>query len=230
MTASTFLHVAASRLAALLMLAACAHAAPSIRYSWDGCDPLVLNRDFAGPGHYTQTISVVGLVLPGTTLQMSIEVGPGLPSAWSFYFSGCQGESRLTVGTVAEGSQAIPGLLVTARLAPPITEPGFRLHITAAAPPGFTPDPTARYALAVVDFDHSATTTGLVDPPGRCGGGDLPFCFGIESLSLNGGLPGRDFVLEDDLLTWNLASTPGRCPFPVAARSSTWGRLKAIYR
>jgi len=231
MASPTLLRTFGSTLAALLLLTTCARAVPSIRYSWDACDPVVLDHEFVGPGHYVQTLSVTGLVLPFTSFEAHIAIGPGLLSAWAFYNGACQGAGRMTVSTAAGGCQTIPGLLVTANVVPGLTDPTAHLYVTASVPAGFTPDPTARYTLLRIDFDHTATTTGSLDPPGHCGSGDLPYCFGIESMAINAhSLPGRDFDVENGVLTWNLASTPGQCPFRVAVRPSTWGRLKSIYR
>jgi hypothetical protein len=231
MSSPTFVRTVSATLAALLLLATCARAAPSLRYSWDSCDPLVLNRDFTVPGHYAQTLSVTGLGQSLTSFNVHIVIAPRGLSAWQFNSFGCQGASRLAASTVADGCLSIPGLELTVFLFLGVTEPKLSLLITGLAPAGFVPDPAARYTLVRLDFDHSATTTGLVDPPGQCGGGDVPVCFGIESADLNGHpTPGVDYTVENGFLTWNIASTPGQCPFRVAARPSTWGRLKSIYR
>src|SRR5262245_2142214 len=103
MTGPTFLRALVFKGTALLLLAASAHAAPSIRYSWDACDPLVLDREFTGPGIYAQTLSVVGLSFPFTSFEASIAIGPGQPSAWAFFAGGCQPMNRLMSGPVADG-------------------------------------------------------------------------------------------------------------------------------
>jgi len=219
-------------LAALLLVASCAHAAPpSIRYSWDQCDPLVLDRDFAGPAHYTQTLSIVGLTQSLTSFQVNIAVGLGQLSAWQFYDFGCQGSGRLAATTAAGGCESILGNAVTVSMYPGVTD--FKLHVLlfGTAPAGAPPDPAVRYLLARLDFDHTRTTTGVLDPPGQCGGGDVLQCFGIEFTALDGAsVPGADFTIENGTLTWNQPSSPGLCPFAVPTRPSTWGTLKALYR
>ena len=75
----------ALRLAATVLIATSAAAAPpSIRYSWNECDPLVLDRDFTGPAHFSQTLSVTGLTQPLTSFQVSVIIAAGQPDAWRF--------------------------------------------------------------------------------------------------------------------------------------------------
>lgn len=64
----------------------------------------------------------------------------------------------------------------------------FRLHqvVNGTAPASAAADPTARYLLARLDFDHTYTTTGSIAPPGQCGNGDWLQCFGVEYVALNG--------------------------------------------
>ena len=59
-------------LASLLLSASTAHAAASLRYSWDDCASLVLEREFTGPGHYVQTLSVTGLTERLTSFQVEV--------------------------------------------------------------------------------------------------------------------------------------------------------------
>jgi|KBSSwiStaDraftv2_1062776.scaffolds.fasta_scaffold31097_5 hypothetical protein len=222
----------ALRLAASVLIATSAAAAPpSIRYSWNECDPLVLDRDFTGPAHFSQTLSVTGLTQPLTSFRVEIVVAAGQPSAWQFYSFGCQGAGRLTATSAAVGCLAVPGATVVATMIPGVTDFRFYLTITGTAPAGAAPDPAARYTLARLDFDHTHTTDAAFDPPGQCGGGGAIQCFGIQSVTVNGASQGGvDYVLENGTLTWNNASTPGQCPFPVRTRTSTWGMLKTLYR
>jgi hypothetical protein len=214
-------------LALMLLLAPAANAAPSVRYSWDACEPLVLNREFAAAEPYAQVLSVTGLAEPLTSFEVSIAIA-GTWSAWQFHDFGCQGSARLSASASAARCDPIPGLILAVDMYPGVTD--HRLHLVAAgsAPPGTAPDPSARYRLVGFAFDHSFTTGDPFDPPGQCGDGDEPTCFGIEYLSLNGSTGG--YTLENSVLTWNLAATPGQCPFPVPARVSTWARVKAMYR
>ena len=214
-------------LASLILFASTAHATPSLRYSWDDCNPLVLDREFTGPGHYVQTLSVTGLTQPLTLFKVTVMIGPSWPDAWRFDSFGCQGSSRLTVTTTAAGCDTVPGLAVTVQMHAGVTEGRF-IDISGVAPAGRAPDASARYVLARLDFDHSASVAGSSAPPGNCAGADFLFCFGIEYASLNGGA--EDPVLENGMLTWNVPATPGLCPFRVPTRAATWGRLKAIYR
>lgn len=232
MSAPSVCRTPASRLVALLLLAACAHAAPpSIRYTWDECEPVVLDRDFAGPAHHSQTLSVVGLGEPIASFQVNVAIGVGQPSAWQFYGFGCQGASRLAATAAAVGCLPVPGLDVSVSMLPGVTDHRLHMVITGTAPAGAAPDLAARYVLARLDFDHTHTTTGFDDPPGQCGGGDALQCFAIEYVALNGAsVRGVDYVLENGGLTWNQPLSPGQCPFPVGTRPSTWGTIKALYR
>jgi hypothetical protein len=229
MTARSHIRASALLLAQLLLIliASTACATPSLRYSWDDCDPLVLDREFTGPQHYVQTLSVTGLTQPLTVFRVIVVFGPSWPDAWRFDDLGCQGSSRLTATTTAAGCESVPSLTVTVSMHAGVTEGRF-IEISGVAPAGPAPDPSARYALVRLDFDHSASIAGSSAPPGKCAGADFSECFGIESASLNGSF--EDPVLENGMLTWNVPSTPGVCPFRVATRAATWGRLKAIYR
>ena len=229
MTARSLTLARAFLLTALVLLASNVHAAASLRYSWDDCDPLVLDREFTVPGHYVQTLSVTGLTQPLTSFLVNIVVAVSQPEAWQFYDFGCQGSSRFAVTTAAPGCASLPGLSLTTYMFPGVTDFRVNIQISGTAPAGPAPDPAARYVLARLDFDHSATVTGPIAPPGYCGAGDFLQCFGVSYVYLNGDLLASS-ALENGTITWNLPSTPGICPFPVPTKATTWGRLKAIYR
>ena len=97
MTARSLVRTRAFLLAALVLLASTVHAAPSLRYSWDDCAPLVLDREFTAPGHYVQTLSVTGLTQPLTSFEVSVVMGGGL-DAWEFFDFGCILWSNSVVG------------------------------------------------------------------------------------------------------------------------------------
>ena len=227
MTARSLMLARAFLLAALLLLASDVHAAPSLRYSWDDCAPLVLDREFTGPAHYTQTLSVTGLTEPLTSFLVVIAAGD--LDAWQFHdYGGCQGSSRLAATTAAAGCTSLPGLELTVSMFPGVTDHRLHLTVSGTVPAGPAPDPAARYVLARLDFDHSLTVTGYPAPSSYCGMGDYQQCFGIEYVTLNGS--GVGYAYDNSMLTWNLPQSPGQCPFPVPTRATTWGRLKAIYR
>jgi hypothetical protein len=172
MTARSLLLARALLLASLLLFASTTHATPSLRYSWDDCAPLVLDREFSGPQHYVQTLSVTGLTQPLTVFRVLVMFGPGWPDAWRFDGVGCQGSSRLAVTTTAAGCDNVPGLAVTVLMYAGVTEGRF-IEISGFAPAGPAPDPSTRYVLARLDFDHSASVAGASAPPGSCAGADL---------------------------------------------------------
>ncbi len=171
---------------------------------------------------------VLALRLALTSFLVNIVVAVSQPEAWQFYDFGCQGSSRLTVATTAPGCASVPGLAVTASMFPGLTDFRMNVMVSGTAPAGPAPDPAARYVLARLDFDHTATVTGSNAPLGKCGAGDFLQCFGVSYALLNGG--GVESALENGTITWNNPSAPGICPFPVPTKATTWGRLKAIYR
>ena len=84
MTARSLIRARGFLFAFLLLFASTAHATASLRYSWDNCDPTELDREFTGPGHYVQTLSVTGLTQPLTSFQVSVIIAAGQPDAWRF--------------------------------------------------------------------------------------------------------------------------------------------------
>jgi hypothetical protein len=216
-------------------------AAPVLRYSWDNCDPLIPRRDFAAPALYSQTISALGLEGPVEHFTLLIGLKtygyhPMSYPAWQFQdlwpscFECCQPTGR--VSTLLEGTtcDTIPGLHVSAiyRLNP--APPLAWLWIEGVATGSFTPDPTRRYTLARIAFDHSGSGVGFGAPAGTCGAAEMPLLFEIGEFELNGVDQRPLATWENCLLTWNWSWSAANCPLVVPVRNRTWGQIKTLYR
>lgn len=224
--------LAAARLVAVAIVLsnAAAEAAPTIRYNWDRCEPFVRNQDYAGPGVYAQTLSITGLPAGTTWLLLSIDVlvAPWY-RAWEFYDGGCAGAARLAVVPRVAGCDSIPGLAVAiAQLTHPYDYGANRIEIECVLDTSFAPDPSRRYGVVTIAFDHELAET-------NCEGASAPLCFLF--------LPGSAVYLaagtydivapENDRLTWNDHSLEPDCSLrmtPLPVRQSTWGQVKVLYR
>jgi len=212
---------------ALLLTAIPAAPDPVFRYSWDPSEPFVHNRDYQGPGLYTQTLSITGLPAGTKSMSISIEVNTPRLTAWGFFPGGCPGPSRLAARPFVAGCDTIPGLDVLAQWLRSDDGATDDLYLLLHLDPAFVPDPLQRYGLATITFDHQlAETDCFFGPDSLC------FLFGVGVYQT---LDRIDVAFADhDRLTWNHSSavpdcSPQRQGF-VAARPSSWGRVKSLYR
>jgi hypothetical protein len=222
-----FLPVARLAVAIALVLTAIpAAAAPIARYNWDRDEPFVRNRDYEGPGVYTQTLSITGLPAGTNFLSFEIEVNVGRETAWRFDTWGCPKPTRLVAHPIVADCDTMPGLDVLAYWSHPDDGATDNLSLLILMDPAFVPDPLKRYGLATITFDHELAETD-------CFGATSPLCFQILGLYRVGNT--FDIVPEEhDRLTWNDSSAepdcrPHREGF-VPARPSSWGRVKSLYR
>ena len=217
----------------MVALASHAWGGPAVRYSWDSCNSVVLNKMFTGPGAYTQIVAAVGLNKPLLSWSISIGLGNALPDAWSFYYGGCQGSSREVTVTSGGGCPRLPNFSVRSSLYNSIADDRWHLsvHGSAMVGPIPMPDSSVRYALAVVLFDHSRSATGLQDPAVACGGAERGLCFVVEDARLL--WVDRTLTvpwLENGYLAWQDPNNLTNCPAATPARASTWGQIKSLYR
>jgi hypothetical protein len=92
--------------------------------------------------------------------------------------------------------------------------------------PAFTPDPSVRYAIATLEFDHSHSATSLAYPT-ACSDADLPFCFLVyEATVARPGFVIEPLGVESGLLSWQNAAGTVDCNAAVPVHVATWGRLK----
>jgi hypothetical protein len=215
--------------AAVVLLLTAIPAAPDtvVRYNWDRCEPFVRNRDYEGPGHYTQTLSITGLPASAKFMTLSIAVNTHRETAWGFFQNGCPGPSRLVARPFVADCDTIPGLDVLAQWSRNIDGAADELSVEFRLDPAFLPDPLQRYGLATITFDHELAETD-------CYPAAETLCFLIM-----GGLclAGDTFVFvypEHDRLTWNDSAAEPDCAARrqgfVGVRPSSWGRVKSLYR
>jgi hypothetical protein len=227
-------HLLAFLLAAALPTAA--GAAPMLRYSWDACDPPVpTDKSWAGPGIYTQVLSVSGLASPISGFGVSIGWGTYISSAWSFYDGGpcwgsgvaCQGSARLTAVPTGGSCASIPGSTLTVMpLFCGITDPHWNLYIRGVIDPPLEPDPGTRYTLAVLQYDHRRSAAGTQDPAVACGDAEQGRCFAIASA----GTSTEPLLFENGFVSWQDPANLSGCPGSTPVRNHTWGRIKSLYR
>ena len=216
---------------------------PDVRMSWDNCDPIVLNKDFAGPATYTIVISGDGFdgTFQGNEFQVTLASydfsTTALVDAWGFDAIGCQGGGQFNATTAAL-SKACPQF----QGARPLPLAQFTLNdlrdpINTARIQGFNAfDPfiavgATRYTMWQLQFNHAFSVAGPSDPAVACGNADKPVCFISRSFGVldatNTVIP---VVRENSVVTWNDPTNPGgRCP-ATPVLPTTWGQIKNTYR
>jgi hypothetical protein len=235
-------------------ISASAAAAPVMQYSWDDCSLLVPQRNFTAPAVYTQAVSVLGLDQPIVSFRLIIRiVGPygGLQAdAWHFSDlcqsppdycvpfdpvccpwggGACQPFGRVSTLLAGTACDTIPGLQVRAHYEQGPTSPAY-LIVDGTADGSFVPDPTRRYTLIRMAFDHSGSVAGP-SGAGTCGYADWALQFEIGELTLNGLDQRGRITWENCVLAWN--GQPGGsydCPLVVPVMNRTWGQIKTLYR
>jgi hypothetical protein len=184
------------------------------------------NRNYEGPGFYTQTLSVTGLPAGTAALVFSIQVNTGTQTAWGFFQGGCPGPLGFAAQAFVADCDTIPGLRILANYLRGADSPTDDLLLQFRADPAFVPDPQKCYGLATLVFDHRRAESD-------CCCVTEPLCFRFD-----GGFcrVGDTFVFaapESDRLTWNDPSAAPDCAprrQGLAAFPSSWGRLKSRYR
>lgn len=229
--------VLAVALVATAGLAAGARGAPVLRYTWGDPDAVRPEQWFTGPGVYQQTLSVTGL--SGSVEEFSVGIVFGscwvVPGIWPSLCRDehdCAGRTGFFTWTHAvAGSAPIPGLTLEIYPFGATTHPFGWVSIHGRIDPPLVAEPGTRYAIATISFDHSYSVTGEGDSV-HCGGYETPFCFSLEGAEFQMSAPGGFVTVVPDYETYALGwqRTGATCPNAVPARSSSWGRLKTMYR
>lgn len=211
----------------------------ALRLSWDGCEPIVANKDFAGEGRgqiATLVLSVRGADRANNGHRTVIVMRPDLPEAWRFDGSGCQsGLLEVRHSGVSPACPAFQG-------GRPLNlylfdyEEGSRRGVLDIANTydTFTPSAGQRYTLWQARFDHSYSTAAGGDAGVICRFAGDPLCFQISvdvlppEILLADGAKGS-FSIERDWVTWQDPVNAMNCP-QIQAEESTWGRVKGMYR
>jgi len=219
-------------------------AEPTLRLSWDSCDPQIVSKWFTTPTTYKLVISAadfspdptdddligVAMVLPVTCLP---GCGGGFPDAWRFDDLGCQTSSQVKYSRKPLNADcpALGGMnpwSLTLMDAPDAWgQAHIRLGVVWDNP--VTPGPNTRYTVWQVIFDMSYAEAGVGTPGTSCGGAGSAMSIGYDQayfLSQTGGgarVYARTSPGDSGFVLWN---HEGEVP----TRSTTWGRVKAQYR
>ena len=231
-------------LCALTLALTPASADPTARISWDQCDPVITNKNFSGPGDYSFVVSADGVTGTYIGYDVSIQVhlaeGASFPDAWEFNDdrAGCQPVSSATFQHISmapdcpqwQGSQP---LCITAFLFGHELPPNTALIRAIVVWDNTAADPSKRYALWKITFDHSNSVAGEAEPTsGNCGHADVPLCFQFDFVQLlraDGVVVSPTF--DNPSITWQGESAcTGLQGGKVPAAAATWGRIKAGYR
>ena len=207
----------------------------TLRLSWDSCDPVVVNKDWAGAALYTQVLSITGADVVNNGNRSQVLIGPNVEDAWRFDSEGCQ-TGQLTV-SFAGASKACAVFQGGNSL--PLTQYSYdamsgtaKLDV-ANAYDDFTPVAGNRYTVYQAKYDHAFSDTGAQDPNLACGFVENAVCFWLmvsdaELLLTDGSKEGFEGA-DNDWVTWQDPGNTSGCPF-VQAEPSTWGRVKGLYR
>lgn len=195
--------------------------------SWATCEPQTLNQNFTGPGIYD--LVVAARDLPPTTSGHDSQIQvlfngdftPALPDAWRFDNGGCQGPSRLQAEPVAVGGcPALLGANAVTHFSYTIAPNGPELDLTATYD-DLASDPSARYVLWRIRFDHSNSIAGSDSNPTTCDGAETGLQFELRSQVFLGN--GGQLDAPGGSALWQGGP-------PVRAQQTTWGHLKGLYR
>lgn len=201
---------------------------------WDDCSNVATQKSFTGPGQQADLVfTVVGTSSPHKGFRFKLSIGTGLsvPDAWQFGTDGCNA-GALTVNDSLD--VACPRFRGTRPLT--LWNYGFQNYyyryteifdVLSAYDEVSNPNPATTYRAATIRFDHSASVAGAAGSPAACGGAEEGVCIWlIYTEFLHTDLSSAPFSINSYYLTWNSISG---CP-QVQTRSTTWGRVKGLYR
>jgi hypothetical protein len=215
----------------------------TIRLSWDGCDPQVVDKVFTTATIYKLILSGDNFT-PGATddnnvgSDFSIDFRPvvlgPLADAWRFDDAGCQTGSQLSLSASGVSKTC---LTMQGGAPLPITSysvdvgtPNYASMRLANTYNEVSPLAGTRYTFWQVSFDHLYSVAGATTPGVDCGNAAAQMCIGWTSAIL-ATVRGDAAKLQNKIgdvkyVTWN---TPGTCD-GVPTVPATWGKVKSLYR
>jgi len=110
-----------------------------------------------------------------------------------------------------------------------LTPSWIYLSFSGTVSGSFAPDPSRRYTLLRIAFDHSHSVAGP-GGLGTCGGAGDPMLFEIGEFTLNDVDQRGKATWENCLLAWNQPPYSPDCPLVVPVKNQTWGQIKTLYR
>jgi hypothetical protein len=218
-----------------VMIATPLWAEPTLRMSWDHCDPLVQNRSWQNPGLYRLVLSATNVDVPVIGSSVEIAIGPEVSDTWRFDSEGCQA-GRIFAFAPALSKTICSGMLsgeisveVSTMPNRPPDRPVLQVTVMGTAPGAW--DPSHRFTLINIDFDLRYVVAG--PPVGLlCGGAEVPVCLHIVGAKylVSDETEEQVWILENDYVTWQDPNNNLGCPGATQGESRTWGRLKGLYR
>jgi hypothetical protein len=207
----------------------------SLRLSWDNCDPVVVNKDWTTNIQYKLVMSIANADVENNGNRQWVIIGPNVEDSWRFDADGCN------VGQLGVSYNALDKACLAFQGAQPLGLNQYRYDAASGTATldisntydAFTPLLASRYTVWQATFDHAFSATGMQDPAVACGFAENPLCFWIDptkwELLLVGGTKEGFDAPDNDWVTWQDAGNTLNCPV-VQAQSSTWGKVKGLYR
>jgi hypothetical protein len=188
---------------------------------------------FSQPGTYTQvlTLSNFGESVTG----IEVEIMPFFrdergcptttPDAWRFDNLGCQ-QGRFSIGFVS-AAEACPMFGGSNRQTDAVftSDDQPRVHVKTTFGK-VSPSPDSTYTVMSIAYDHTSSTAGP-SHDGLCGGVERSVCFQLQVATYQRPDGSTGSIPCCDAIVWQAADG---CSFCDAALSSSWGKVKAIYR
>ena len=248
----------------VLLLVLARPAAASLEASWgSACTPIVTDRLLpAGATQSRLFFSVTGLSGTVQAFQFRFSYGSRfspdypncgafvVPDAWRFDLDGCGGPSlvqiKLTARDVACPHIFPPGGAEVTKITYDPLVSQATIIIAQSFLTAVTADPSIRYHLADLLFDHTLAVNGPGSPPNTCGGFEAPICFTLQGgeYDAHGDCEPSDGGVYLDangvehsfgpypnvIATFRTDAASVACDGATPARPTTWGALRAQYR
>lgn len=207
-----------------------------LRLSWDDCDPIVLNKNWSGAEQYKLVLSVTGADIPNAGHRSQVLIGPDVPEAWRFDADGCN------TGQISISYNALSKICTSFQGAQPLGLSQYSYDLVtgratldiANAYDTFNPLLAERYTVWQVTFDHAFSAPGDEDPSLFCRFAAQPLCFVLlapvsEVLLVDGTKQAFDGA-DNEWVSWQDPANELGCPLPTQTNSTTWGKVKGLYR
>ena len=216
----------------LAFVASNAHADGAVTLSWNSCS-YVQNLNFTAPGQVANlVVSVAGETRAHKGSRIKVSIGTGLGDAWRFDAAGCNvGQLSLNTAGLSKACAAYQG--------------GNPLPIFNYSYDGGTGKALLDMLNAYNEttgnglsqtmyqaiFNHAFSNSGPQDPALECGFAENPVCFHLVATEhLNPDLTISSYNVANDFVTWQDPDNGTGCPGATQNESSTWGRVKGLYR
>ena len=224
----------------------------TIQVSWNDCDPVVESLCLEEDGQVARLyVSVTGVTEPCYGTRVKFQIGgcvdllggspasapSSFPDAWRFDYSGCN-KGYLQVDGVENGTDCPYLMEQEATTLWNYSYDGQESAILdmlngyLEAPVLSGPDPSTRYLLFRVSFDFSHSVCGTDDSGEACGGLEQAKCIHLFYTEfIRPDFSSVEFYIEpeDRRRDWQWNSCDQHICL-VQNHSSTWGRVKGLYR